>query len=168
MSACCGMEWMAASPRLAPGTAHQILCNGEPLDRFPSGQSICGCKQFLQNLHPFACYGLINFTSLSSAAGDCGAFGCPAGYRVYTTGSSLHCDDPNFNFDSFTLYETACQSKWLISNERNILYNCGIVPRTPCINSFLTQLVPNDSLLAFHFSFLSPAHYLLYFSHQFH
>ena len=50
----------------------------------------------------------------------------------------------------------------------NNLYNCGIVPRTPCINSFLTQLVPNDSLLAFHFSFLSPAHYLLYFSHQFH
>ena len=103
------MEWLATSPRMLPGAAALFFCNGTSLANRTEGASLCQCKLQQRLAAPTACYQLFNLTSQPGPTPACGS-GCPAGYSVYATGSSLACLDPVFGTDPFTLFETACQS----------------------------------------------------------
>ena len=117
LPACCGMEWMANSP-LTQGTAASIFCNGSSLASHPVGQSLCQCKR-QQYQRTGECYQTLNYTLQLGPSPVC-AQDCPAGQRVYHTGSLLQCtDQQTFASDVFSLYETACQGevhilRWVI------------------------------------------------------
>ena len=107
--ACCGMEWMATSPRLSPASAAIITCNNTLLSHYPPGRALCPCKQFQPStINPYA--NLLNYTALASPppGGLCSAYGCPAGQRPCRTETLPTLEDyqwPSY----FTLFETACQ-----------------------------------------------------------
>ena len=101
------MAWMTTSLHLTPGSTASIFCNGSSLASNPMGQSHCQCKHLLYQ-QTGECYQTLNYTLQRSTSPIC-AQGCPAGQRVYHTGSLLQCTDPAFESDVFSLYETACQ-----------------------------------------------------------
>ena len=108
LSSCCGMEWMATSPS-TQGSAASIICNGTALSSLTPGQTFSGCQCKTQTTK---CYAALNYTQQPGPVPNCN-MSCPAGYRVYHTGSQLPCTDPLFGVgDQFSLYETACQGMW--------------------------------------------------------
>jgi hypothetical protein len=114
---CCGLEWL-----LFDGIADSLATKGlvclnattqQPVQltraMVPCGTSLCPCKQ-----EAFAsgtpCLDLQSLTV--GINGTCQDAGCPSGYRLYHTGSSVPCQqcvDDTDECNTLTLFETACQ-----------------------------------------------------------
>ncbi len=126
---CCGLEWL-----LFDGIADSLATKGlvclnvttqSPVlltrAMVPCGTSLCRCKHEALTTTRTPCLKLQNWTV--GVNGTCQDAGCPSGYRLYHTGSSVSCPlcgvCPQYDrcsllgYDEFcnelTLFETACQ-----------------------------------------------------------
>jgi serine/threonine protein kinase len=103
---------------LSSSSFNDVVCEGRSLashfTQMPSRSSFCTCKydQYIAS-NKTLCSELENITFVPMFPGvdtaGCSRSGCPPATRVYHTGFSFSCTQDPFFYDTFTLFETACQ-----------------------------------------------------------
>ncbi len=115
-SPCCGLEWLLCNGPSGNLASNGLVCLDQSnqlsyLSRstVACGTSICQCKK-QQNALTGGCLGLENYTV--GIDGVCANSSCPAGYRLFHTGSSFMCDGELCTLDgclTISLFESSCQ-----------------------------------------------------------
>ena len=103
---CCGLAWIFQNPQIE-GMAYTTCIdnNGQVVPLSPVSAS-CPCKALVHNKTK-VCAGLTNWTIND---GVCSNEGCPPGTRLFPLDASVvTCVDPDYRFDQFTFFETACE-----------------------------------------------------------
>jgi hypothetical protein len=142
---CCGLEWLPQNPQVpslsllsptTPSPAHtrspQVLVEGLTcgfngtstlLTSFSPWQSICPCKQWQIDVAG-GCYNVSDWTVIQ---GECRNESCPLGFSLYPTGSTIDCVEPKMHYNTFTLFETACQGLFICPDVCVCVFTCSCV-----------------------------------------